>query len=211
MTLATERELRLPDGRAVRIRRAVPEDAGAVLGYLRQVGGETDNLTFGSEGPNLSESEEREYLARVGESDNSLAVVATVGDAIVGSLTFDGGHRSRLRHAGEFGISVAQAYAGLGIGRALIEHMLEWAERGGVVRKINLKVRADNAGAIRLYERMGWVHEGRTTRDTLIDGQFNDCLLMGREVEPRWAVQGREETKRPAGAMAPPGRKSKQD
>jgi RimJ/RimL family protein N-acetyltransferase len=185
MTLPTERELRLPDGRAVRIRRAVPDDAGAVLRYLRQVGGETDNLTFGSEGPNLSESEEREYLARVGESDNSLAVVATVGDAIVGSLTFDGGHRTRLRHAGEFGISVAQAYAGLGIGRALIEHMLEWAERGGVVRKINLKVRADNAGAIRLYERMGWVHEGRTTRDTLIDGQFNDCLLMGREVEPR--------------------------
>jgi GNAT superfamily N-acetyltransferase len=120
MSLATERELRLPDGGAVRIRRAVPDDAGAVLRYLRQVGGETDNLTFGSEGPNLSESEEREYLARVGESDNSLAVVATVGDAIVGSLTFDGGHRPRLRHAGEFGISVAQAYAGLGIGRALI-------------------------------------------------------------------------------------------
>jgi RimJ/RimL family protein N-acetyltransferase len=54
-----------------------------------------------------------------------------------------------------------------------------------VIRKINLRVRADNAGAIRLYERMGWVHEGRTTRDTLIDGRFNDCLLMGREVDPR--------------------------
>ncbi len=185
MSVATEPSLKLPDGRAVRIRRALPEDAGAVLHYLRQVGGETDNLTFGGEGPGLTESEEREYLARVGGSDNSLAMVATVDDAIVGSLTFDGGQRQRLRHMGEFGISVAQAYAGLGIGRALIEHMLEWAERGGVVRKINLKVRADNAGAIRLYERMGWVHEGRSTRDTLIDGRFNDCLLMGRAVDPR--------------------------
>jgi RimJ/RimL family protein N-acetyltransferase len=53
-----------------------------------------------------------------------------------------------------------------------------------VVRKINLKVRVDNLPAIRLYEQMGWVHEGRTTRDTLIDGGFNDCLLMGREVDP---------------------------
>ena len=185
MRVATKRELRLPDGRAVRIRRALPEDAGAVLQYLGQVGAETDNLTFGSEGPGLTESEERDYLARVAGSDNSLAIVATVGEAIVGSLTFDGGGRARLRHAGEFGISVAQAYAGLGIGRALIEHMLEWAARGGVVRKISLKVRADNAGAIRLYERMGWVHEGRTTRDTLIDGRFNDCLIMGREVDPR--------------------------
>ena len=185
MNVAAERTLKLPDGRAVRIRRALPEDAGAVLRYLGQVGGETDNLTFGSEGPGLTESEERQYLTGAGGSDNSLAIVATVGDAIVGSLTFDGGRRPRLRHAGEFGISVAQAYAGLGIGKALIEHMLDWAERGGVVRKINLKVRVDNAAAIGLYERMGWVREGRTTRDTLIDGQFNDCLLMGRAVDPR--------------------------
>jgi RimJ/RimL family protein N-acetyltransferase len=182
---AMERELKLRDGRLARIRRAVPDDAGPVLEYLRGVGGETPNLTFGAEGPGLKESEERDYLARVAESDNSLAILALVGDTIVGGLTFDGGHRPRLRHAGEFGISVAQAYAGLGIGRAMIEYMLEWAERSGVVRKINLKVRVDNAGAIRLYERMGWVHEGRTTRDTLIDGQFNDCLLMGRAVDPR--------------------------
>jgi RimJ/RimL family protein N-acetyltransferase len=177
-------ELGLPDGRIVRIRPAVPDDAGPALEYLRKVGGETPNLTFGAEGPGLTESEEREYLARVVKSDNSLAIFALVDGVIVGGLTFDGGKRPRLRHAGEFGISVAQEYAGLGIGRALLEYMIAWAERGGVVRKINLKVRADNTGAIRLYERMGWVHEGRTTRDTLIDGKFNDCLVMGRAVDP---------------------------
>jgi RimJ/RimL family protein N-acetyltransferase len=180
----TERRLVLRDGRTVRIRRAEPDDAPALLTYLGTVGGETLNLTFGAEGPGIGEEEEREYLARVAASDNSLAIVATVGKEIVGSLTFDGGRRQRLRHMGEFGISVLQAYAGQGIGKALIEYMLDWAVRGGVVRKINLKVRADNVAAIRLYERMGWVHEGRTSRDTLIEGEFSDCLLMGREVDP---------------------------
>ena len=80
------------------------------------------------EGPGLTEAEEREYLARVTDSDNSLAILALVDDEIVGGLTFDGGRRPRLRHAGEFGISVAQAYAGLGIGRAMIEYMIAWAE-----------------------------------------------------------------------------------
>lgn len=181
---ATDRTLTLRDGRSVRLRRAEPDDAAAILAYLRRVGGETVNLSFGSEGPGISEAEEREYLTRMSASDNSLAVVALAGDEIVGGLTFDGGRRPRLRHAGEVGISVLQAYAGQGLGKALMEYLIAWAERSGVVRKLNLKVRVDNEPAIRLYERLGWMREGRTTRDTLIDGVFNDCLLMGRAVDP---------------------------
>jgi RimJ/RimL family protein N-acetyltransferase len=183
-SVVTDRTLVLRDGRSVRIRRARPDDAAAVLAYLRRVGGETINLTFGGEGPGITEQEEREYLGRVAASDNALAIVAVAGDEIVGALTFDGGRRPRLRHVGDFGISVLQAYAGQGLGKALLAYMIAWAERSGVVRKINLKVRVDNVPAIRLYEHMGWVHEGRTTRDTLIDGEFSDCLLMGREVDP---------------------------
>jgi RimJ/RimL family protein N-acetyltransferase len=184
VSVDVDRSLVLRDGRRVRIRRAEPDDAAAILAYLGRAGAETINLTFGAEGPGVSEQEEREYLSRVAASDNSLAIVAVAGDEIVGALTFDGGRRPRLRHVGEFGISLLQAYAGQGLGKALLEYMIAWAERGGVVRKINLKVRVDNVPAIRLYERMGWVHEGRTTRDTLIDGKFGDCLLMGREVDP---------------------------
>jgi RimJ/RimL family protein N-acetyltransferase len=184
VSVDVDRSLVLRDGRRVRIRRAEPDDAAAILAYLGRAGAETINLTFGAEGPGVSEQEEREYLSRVAASDNSLAIVAVAGDEIVGALTFDGGRRPRLRHVGEFGISRLQAYAGQGLGKALLEYMIAWAERGGVVRKINLKVRVDNVPAIRLYERMGWVHEGRTTRDTLIDGKFGDCLLMGREVDP---------------------------
>jgi RimJ/RimL family protein N-acetyltransferase len=181
---AAGRMLVLRDGRSVRIRRAVPDDAAAILAYLGRAGGETINLTFGAEGPGVSVEEEREYLTRVAAADNSLAILAVVGEEIIGGLTFDGGRRPRLRHVGEFGISLLQGYAGQGLGRALLEYTIEWAERGGVVRKINLKVRTDNVPAIHLYQQMGWVLEGRTTRDTLIDGEFADCLLMGREVDP---------------------------
>lgn len=180
----TDRTLVLRDGRTVRIRRTEPGDAAALLAYLRQVGGETVNLTFGAEGPGIEVEEEREYLARVAAADNSLAIVAVVEEEIVGALTFDGGRRPRMRHVGEFGISVLQAFTGHGVGRALLEYLIDWAEQGGVVRKINLKVRADNVAAIGLYERMGWVLEGRSTRDTLIEGRFSDCLLMGRTVDP---------------------------
>jgi RimJ/RimL family protein N-acetyltransferase len=70
------------------------------------------------------------------------------------------------------------------VARALLEAMLAWAHAGGVVRKVNLRVRADNVRAIALYERLGFVREGRLTRDLLVDGEFHDTLLMGLAIDP---------------------------
>ena len=49
---------------AFTITRARPEDAAALLDYLKIVGGETDNLSFGAEGVPLAPEEEtwRELL-----------------------------------------------------------------------------------------------------------------------------------------------------
>jgi RimJ/RimL family protein N-acetyltransferase len=183
--LTTARQLRLADGREIHVRPAMPEEAGAVLAYLRKVGGESDNLTFGPEGPGLSEVEERDYLAGAAASDNALVLLALHDGAIVGALSFEGGQRPRTRHTGELGISVTESFTGSGIGRALLETLIEWAEQSGVIRKLNLRTRVDNVGAIRLYERLGWVVEGRVTRDQGIDGVYTDTLFMGRPVDGR--------------------------
>jgi RimJ/RimL family protein N-acetyltransferase len=79
---------------------------------------------------------------------------------------------------------VRQAYAGKGVGRALLELLIAWAEGSGVIRKLDLKVRADNLNAIRLYERLGWKIEGVVTRDLCVDGVYHDALYMGRWVDP---------------------------
>ena len=176
-------ELPGPDGAPIHIRQAVPDDAAAILAYLRRVGAETDNLSFGAEGPSIDEAGERRLLADLGTLDNSLAVVAEWRGEIVGALTFFGDRRARFRHAGEMGISVARVCWGCGLGRRLMELLLEWAPRTGVVRKINLVVRADNARAIALYESLGFQVEGRITREILIDGVFHDSLYMGRLVD----------------------------
>jgi RimJ/RimL family protein N-acetyltransferase len=176
---------RAANGSSIEIRRATPDDAGAVLDYLKTVGGESDNLTFGPEGPGLSEAEEREYLARAAAADNALVLLALHEGAIVGSLSFEGGQRVRTRHTGELGICVAGAFIGSGIGRALLEALIDWAEEGGVIRKLNLRTRVDNLGAIRLYQRLGWVAEGRITRDQGIGDVYTDTLFMGRPVDGR--------------------------
>ena len=182
--LPSPRDLALPDGRVVSIRTATPDDAAAVVACLKQVGAESTYLTFGGEGRGLDEVEQRAALAQFQAADNALALVALDGERIVASLVFEGGHRTRIRHTGELGISVMQAYAGKGLGRVLLEMLIEWAEGSGIIRKLDLKVRADNLNAIRLYERLGWKIEGLVTRDLCVDGVFHDALYMGRWVDP---------------------------
>ena len=58
----------------IKIEKALPEDAENILEYLKIVGGETDNLTFGAEGMPISIEEERDYIASLLDSTSSVNV-----------------------------------------------------------------------------------------------------------------------------------------
>ena len=46
----------------IEIRELTPEDAEALIACLKRTGGETDNLTFGSEGLPVTVEQEKEHL-----------------------------------------------------------------------------------------------------------------------------------------------------
>lgn len=103
--------------------------------------------------------------------------------AIIGNLSFNAGRRPRIAHLGEFGITVAKSWWGRGVATRLIGELLDWSRQNGI-RKINLRVRADNEAAIALYRKMGFVTEGRIARDLRVKGEFLDTLMMGSEIDP---------------------------
>ena len=61
---------------AFTITRARPEDAAALLDYLKIVGGETDNLSFGAEGVPLAPEEEQAYLRTQVDSPDHVQYLA---------------------------------------------------------------------------------------------------------------------------------------
>lgn len=66
-----------------------------------------------------------------------------------------------------------------GIGRAMLEHLLDWAQRDARVGKVELNVRAGNLRARRLYHRCGFVEEARFRRRVRrIDGVYEDDIGM---------------------------------
>lgn len=178
-TEITPRIIALEDT-SLTLREATPDDAAAILRMLEYIGGETDFLTFGAGEFDMSEEDERAYLAAQRDSPTGLYLVACREDGeVVGSLSFSTPARRRMRHAGTFGVSVARAYWGHGVGTALMEMLISWARANPIVRKINLEVRTDNTRAIALYLKLGFVVEGTLRRAVFEGGRYFDDYAMG--------------------------------
>ncbi|MBS7806892.1 GNAT family N-acetyltransferase [Variovorax sp. PCZ-1] len=86
----------------------------------------------------------------------------------------------RRAHVRGLGISVAKNFQGQGVGQLLMEAALHWADNWAGILRVELTVFADNARAIALYERHGFVHEGTMRGHMLRDGIYADTYLMAR-------------------------------
>jgi RimJ/RimL family protein N-acetyltransferase len=103
--------------------------------------------------------------------------IATVDDRLVGWCDIVRRDRPVFRHSGVMGIGILAEHRGRGIGRRLAGAALAAAAAAGMTR-IELHVRADNARAIALYEKLGFAVEGKLRRYVHVDGQYEDGLLM---------------------------------
>ena len=163
----------------ITIREAIPSDAGEIIAFSKKTGSETDFLTYGSEGLELSEAFEEMYLEGLLEKDNAIMLVATINDhEIIGMASVGSNDKPKTQHVGEVGITVEKEFWGFGIGSILMEEIEIWAQESGVIRRLELTVHAGNERAISLYEKMGYQVEGRLARVMQINGEFVDGIMM---------------------------------
>lgn len=117
-----------------------------------------------------------EYLSTV---DNGTYVVAEQGDVVLGHALMDPMALRAVSHVVHLTIAVHPGHEGQGIGRALMEHVVQWARGEPSVEKIELRVRHVNARAIALYRSLGFVEEGRhVKRLKTPDGVYLDDVAM---------------------------------
>ena len=71
-------------------------------------------------------------------------------------------------------------YQGRGIGRALMESLLDIADNWLMLKRVELSVFTDNERAVRLYESLGFVVEGTKRYAAVKNGVHADEYLMAR-------------------------------
>lgn len=139
---------------SIEIKKPSAEDAAAMLDYLKQIGRETDNLTFGGEGLPLTAEEEAACITRAANSQDEWMMVAKEAGRIIGDISLTRLPR-RMQHRGDLGMAVLREYWNRGVGTALLREAVRFAKENGFTC-LDLQVRCDNLAAIHLYEKFGF-------------------------------------------------------
>ena len=157
----------------IQIRPVEPEDWPEIAEVFEQPNAVAGTLQM----PFRSRAFQRERAERW--SKDMLHLGAVIDGKLIGSASLTR-LENRRSHVGQIGMAVHDAYAGRGAGGALMTALLHVADRWIGLRRVELTVYADNARAIGLYERHGFVREGLHKDFALRDGAFVDALAMAR-------------------------------
>ena len=170
-------EHKLKDGRSLIIREARVEDAEAILNVVKEVASE-ENLILLDKGE-YDVRLEKYHILSAKSSGRTLILVAEVDGKVVGVGELKIGEFKKNSHTAELGLAVIKEFRGLGVGKALMEEMLSYAQKREV-EKVWLSVFSTNNAAITLYRKFGFVVEGVRKKQFKIGNTYVDELLMAK-------------------------------
>ncbi len=154
-------------------------DAGATIALRLALAHETEFLSEEPGEVRTDLEEQASFLTKKLSSHVDLYILAEADGRVVGIASLDGSTMSRFGHGVRLVLGVRRDCWRQGVGRALVKTLLDWADTRGIVR-IALEVVETNVGAIRLYESLGFEHEGRLRCRTKLGGTYFDNYLMAR-------------------------------
>jgi RimJ/RimL family protein N-acetyltransferase len=162
--------------KTILIRPAQTDDAAAMVGYMTALTAEGLDTVSLRAPPTLED--QRDWVLRAKLSERILILLATREDQVIGMLDLSAGLDAEDRHAGRFGMSVAKAWRGRGVGRRLLTAAISEAQGWPGFCRIELDCAPWNAPAVALYESLGFVIEGRRRKALNLRGGPEDMLLM---------------------------------
>ena len=146
------------------IREAEPKDAAALVSFLNRVSVETDFTSLDRDGILMIDTEMELFLDKQAHSENQITLLALLNDKIAGIVNITADQRQRVRHIGDLFIVIGKRYWNNGLGSFLLEEAIEWAQASGILRRLQLTVQTRNQAAVHLYQKHGFVIEGRQER-----------------------------------------------
>ena len=193
------KRISLRDGRTCILRNGDAQDGQALFDNFMLTHAQTDWLLSYPDENSMNAAQEAAFLKEKAMSPNEIEIIAEIDGRVVGSAGIERvGHKDKVKHRAEFGISVDKDCWGLGVGRALTRACIECAKAAGYLQ-LELQAVEANERAVALYRSEGFVEYGRNPRGfrSRING-WQPILLMRLELDGQ-AESGLSQKPRSAG------------
>ncbi|REK77010.1 GNAT family N-acetyltransferase [Paenibacillus paeoniae] len=163
--------------------RPVTVDEASVLWELRLEALGTSPEAFGSSYEDALETPLEAVRAKVEATENQFILGAYADGEMVGMAGFLRQTARKTRHKGFiWGVYVKSDYRKHGVGKGLLEAVIEQARRMEGLELIQLTVVTANRGARQLYESLGFQSYGLERNALIVDGIRYDEELMVYEL-----------------------------
>ena len=187
--MATEGGRALLRGSRVRLR---PLERGGLSRYQELFFEPEISLHYGELGmpENLDRLQRRFEAGEFDTTDRSLLLVIETEGTLIGTMQLKNTENLPSRSA-TFGIMIGDpAYLDRGYGTEASTLLLDYVFAVLGYHKINLDLFEYNARALAMYEKLGFVLEGRRRENHWSRGRFWDDILMGVTAEEWWSRHG---------------------
>lgn len=110
---------------------------------------------------------------------NGPSYYAILNEKVVGWCDVFPEDNPRQSHRGGLGMALVPDFRGQGVGSQLLQKVMDHAKIFGL-EKVELQVYSSNNSAIALYKKFGFEQEGLIKKYRKLDGQYFDCISMGK-------------------------------
>ena len=144
------------------IRKAVLLDAPLLAKAEREIAKIPGRLV--SKPEELHDESFKEKINLLSNSESGIYVVIEDPTGILGHAYLEPHKLAVTSHVVFLTIAIHEGYQSKGLGSALMNYLIDWAKSNPKIEKIELQVRSSNARAIHLYQKLGFIEEGRKTK-----------------------------------------------
>ncbi len=159
---------------AVKVRGRNAEDWRAIAAICRAQPPERNPLDI----PYASDDQAQ---AELGKADSGkFGLIAELDNLVIGAIALHSGH-GRTRHLGYMdGFVVDPAYQGKGVGSVLLGALIDLAENWLNLTRLQNMIAVDNAPALTLHRKHGFIIEGKLRDYAYRNGRYIDVYVAAR-------------------------------
>lgn len=126
-----------------------------------------------------SEEEWKNRVENFSKGDNSYGIFAEDNGELVGMMNARLEDMPKMQHVAYIhGVYVKPEYRGKGVGKILLQAIMDWIATRSEIVKINLDVTTTQDSAIALYKSFGFQKVGELKKEYFINGKFYDVYEM---------------------------------